>query len=365
MHGITKRNLHQSTHLFGNIQLAGLACLILFIGAPLFLSAQTSFLNFKSDFRILLKDSRGYLWGTDPDGRAYISDGYETRDLDRFIPKCTGFSAIFETSDSMIWIGNKCEVIRYNPFLDRFDLLNSKIVEEVGMAPLKVNSFMEDSHGNIWLSTWAGSIKYDKKKDSFELASDRPLALLSFEDGKGNIWLDINMDAETDSLFKMNPGNGKITPVIEKPKQLLETFYTFWEKKEVIHLNEAKTDHLILSRNIVTRFHSDSLNLIKIGGDFLPDEKIYCIHQHDEMILAGTSKGRIYQFLEDQNKFELYWYAGSTRETNIYRIYSLENGGWWAVSNNKNYIGSSGKKHSLFYLFHQVSRNLKSSIISI
>ncbi len=76
--------------MFGNIQLAGLACLILFIGAPLFLSAQTSFLNFKSDFRILLKDSRGYLWGTDPDGRAYISDGYETRDLDRFIPKCDG-----------------------------------------------------------------------------------------------------------------------------------------------------------------------------------------------------------------------------------------------------------------------------------
>ena len=101
------------------------------------LFCQSPPISFQSDFLIMLQDQQGFLWGQEGKGDAFKSDGYETINLNDSIPKCIGIRDIFESKEGMIWISTRCDLVRYNPYLDRFELLTGRIQSETGISPKK------------------------------------------------------------------------------------------------------------------------------------------------------------------------------------------------------------------------------------
>lgn len=153
-----------------------------------------------------LKDSRGNEWV----GLGYA---FYRRDAgsDRFVKvNETGFNWIFslyEAHDGMVWIATMGNGIwRYTPATGKFKSYVYSEGSANGLRSNSISAFMEDSRGNIWVSTDRGGIsRYDKDKDGFTtfgIGEGLPddVAYNMLEDKKGNLWFGTNK-----GLVRFNP----------------------------------------------------------------------------------------------------------------------------------------------------------------
>lgn len=97
-------------------------------------------------------------------------------------------------------------VWRYTPSTGKYKRYVSGETSRSGLRSNSISSFMEDSRGNVWVSTDRGGIsRYNKKEDNFtsfgiEEGLPDDVAYNILEDNNGNLWFGTNK-----GLVKFNP----------------------------------------------------------------------------------------------------------------------------------------------------------------
>ena len=172
--------------------------------------------------------------------------------------------------------------------------------------------------------------RYDNVGDFFSIVYKTSNVWYSFEDGSGDIWFESAKQKDTLRLYQIDPKSYDIKDSIQTHRNIFDLFYLFFEQKRVIHLDSTFEDHLIFRGNYCFRFNSKSKiwKAVTMADD--TEERIYCISEYKGKILAGTSKGRILQFLPDENRFTLFWQTPNTKS--IYRIHNQPDGSFWATT---------------------------------
>lgn len=114
---------------------------------------------------------------------------------------------LFEAHDGTVWIGTMGNgVWRYTPSTGKYKRYVSGETSRSGLRSNSISSFMEDSRGNVWVSTDRGGIsRYNKKEDNFtsfgiEEGLPDDVAYNILEDNNGNLWFGTNK-----GLVKFNP----------------------------------------------------------------------------------------------------------------------------------------------------------------
>ena len=153
-----------------------------------------------------LKDSRGYEWV----GLGYALYRRDAGQKDFRHVNETGYDWIFnlfEAHDGTVWIGTMGNgVWRYTPSTGKYKRYVSGETSRSGLRSNSISSFMEDSRGNVWVSTDRGGIsRYNKKEDNFtsfgiEEGLPDDVAYNILEDNNGNLWFGTNK-----GLVKFNP----------------------------------------------------------------------------------------------------------------------------------------------------------------
>lgn len=153
-----------------------------------------------------LKDSRGNEWV----GLGYALYRRDAGQKDFRHVNETGYDWIFnlfEAHDGTVWIGTMGNgVWRYTPSTGKYKRYVSGETSRSGLRSNSISSFMEDSRGNVWVSTDRGGIsRYNKKEDNFtsfgiEEGLPDDVAYNILEDNNGNLWFGTNK-----GLVKFNP----------------------------------------------------------------------------------------------------------------------------------------------------------------
>ena len=160
-------------------------------------------------------DNSVYSYLLDSRGNEWVGLGYALyrRDAgtERFVRvNETGYDwifSLFEAHDGVIWIATMGNGIwRYTPTTGKFKSYVSTHPSKDGLRSNSISAFMEDSHGNIWVSTDRGGIsRYNKAGDTFVTYGIREglpddVVYNILEDKKGNLWFGTNK-----GLVKFNP----------------------------------------------------------------------------------------------------------------------------------------------------------------
>lgn len=99
---------------------------------------------------------------------------------------------LFTASDGMIWVGTGNGIYTIDPATYRIDAFrNNPLLKQ--LDGVRVNSFLEDSGGSIWMATFNGLYRYQAKSNTLQhytvrdgLGTNQCFNL--FEDDKGNIY---------------------------------------------------------------------------------------------------------------------------------------------------------------------------------
>lgn len=159
-------------------------------------------------------DNSVYAYFKDSHGNEWVGLGYALyrRDAgtDSFVRvNETGYDwifSIFEAHDGVIWIATMGNGLwRYTPATGKYKSYTSDQASS-GLRSNSISALMEDSRGNIWVSTDRGGIsRYDRKNDNFvtyginEGLPDNVVYNI-LEDKRGNLWFGTNK-----GLVKFNP----------------------------------------------------------------------------------------------------------------------------------------------------------------
>jgi ligand-binding sensor domain-containing protein/two-component sensor histidine kinase len=121
--------------------------------------------------RYIMQDFLGYMWiGTDNGLVQY--DGH-TMKVFKNNPQDPSTIAenkiytIFQSSDSLIWIGTVNGFSVYNPMTERFSNFNSNPNNPNQFPQVMVGRFMEDNDGTIWIASSDGLFHYLRPKNEF------------------------------------------------------------------------------------------------------------------------------------------------------------------------------------------------------
>lgn len=169
----------------------------------------------KGNVWVLLPDLGVYSYLKDSRGNEWVGLGYALYRRDagqkdfRHVNE-TGYDWIFnlfEAHDGTVWIGTMGNgVWRYTPSTGKYKRYVSGETSRSGLRSNSISSFMEDSRGNVWVSTDRGGIsRYNKKEDNFtsfgiEEGLPDDVAYNILEDNNGNLWFGTNK-----GLVKFNP----------------------------------------------------------------------------------------------------------------------------------------------------------------
>lgn len=153
-----------------------------------------------------LKDSRGNEWV----GLGYALYRRNAGQKEFIHINETGYEwifNIFEDHYGIIWIGTMGNGIwKYTPSTGKYKKYVSDDASHNGLRSNSISSFMEDSRGNVWVSTDRGGIsRYNRKEDNFtsfgiEEGLPDDVAYNILEDNNGNLWFGTNK-----GLVKFNP----------------------------------------------------------------------------------------------------------------------------------------------------------------
>src|SRR5690606_21109560 len=95
-------------------------------------------------------------------------------------------------SDGKIWVGNGNGIYIINPDNFRIESFRDHPLLKK-LDGVRVNSFMEDRKGNIWMATFNGLYRYNAKKNTLVNFTEREglgtrYCFNLFEDDRGNIY---------------------------------------------------------------------------------------------------------------------------------------------------------------------------------
>ncbi len=121
--------------------------------------------------RWVIQDASGYLWiATDNglvryDGHLMKVFGHNPEDPGSLSENL--ILALFESSDSLLWIGTNNGFSIYNPVADIFINYHPFAIEKYHFPAVEVHCFFEDTDGSIWIATSNGLAHFDRENGRF------------------------------------------------------------------------------------------------------------------------------------------------------------------------------------------------------
>ncbi|MDX9941956.1 MAG: two-component regulator propeller domain-containing protein [Bacteroidales bacterium] len=119
--------------------------------------------------RWVTQDASGYIWIATDNGLARF-DGHAMK-VFRHNPDNPGsllenlVYCVYESSDSLLWVGTNNGFSIYNPVLDVFTNYYPFASHTHQFPAVEVHYFFEDSDGNTWIATSNGLAHFDRKND--------------------------------------------------------------------------------------------------------------------------------------------------------------------------------------------------------
>lgn len=126
--------------------------------------------------REIYEDSRGMLWigsfnglfKLDPVSGHFLQH-YKHDPNDNSSLSSDQVISIFEDREHALWVGTNGEGLNK---IDQNSGQITRIAERDGLVNLNVSGILEDQLGSLWLSTYQGLTRYDKKNQSFTIFSE-------------------------------------------------------------------------------------------------------------------------------------------------------------------------------------------------
>jgi len=156
---------------------------------------------------------------------------------------------LYEDSKRRLWVGTNDGLYRY----DKKDLSLKRITEQDGLSSNVVSAVVEDTLGNIWISTHKGIVKHQPGNDSYHnyyalhgLQGDVFVSGSYLRDSDGKVWF-----GGINGLNCFNPSN--ISSAEDGPEIVFTSFRVFSrEKKFDKMLNELEEIRLNHDENFFT-----------------------------------------------------------------------------------------------------------------
>ncbi len=263
--------------------------------------------------QIIFQDSRGFIWGTSLELKLNRFDGYSIELFnpdpnDPFSESGCNFwgDNFFEDSQGQIWfISPELCVERYDPATDRFEQFKGRMIDlakEDKLAGTR-HYIYEDAQHNIWIATNVGLYKYslESKELIFYKTSNR--ATLVFEDHEKNIWANFDINNRNQYLAKLDESTGNLFDRIDLNLPIIIPSY-FNRYDNAAFLKEKDKWLLLVNSNLFLFDPSGQ------GIEFFPNPPFYqnnwphSLHAKNEIILLGTKREELYQFLPNSLEFK-------------------------------------------------------------
>jgi ligand-binding sensor domain-containing protein len=164
----------------------------------------------------VMEDREGYIWVGSGRGlnvfhpetmlmKSYVHDPRDPNSLSSDV-----VWIIYEDSKGTLWFGTNNGLNRYNPEKDAFISYQSDPGDPYSISANAVFGIYEDSKGNYWIGTMGGGLNnFDPFRESFLSLNENNglpnnVVYITLEDSNGNLWLTTNW-----GLSKFNPATGE------------------------------------------------------------------------------------------------------------------------------------------------------------
>ncbi len=204
--------------------------LLLITTAQLSFSGVYSFRHYKVEdglsfntARNIIQDRDGYIWiGTEDclnrfDGYNFKIFRSNTKEPNHLVSNY--ISALFQGSQSLIYIGTDQGISTFNPINEQFARFTIKTADSISINS-EINNIVEDRNGNIWISTYGqGAFRYNPKEGQltqftgYEDQQQRKnfdMVNFVYADSHNNIWLSTR---SKEMLLRIDNKNNTIAPV--------------------------------------------------------------------------------------------------------------------------------------------------------
>jgi len=210
--------------------------------------------------------------------------------------------SLCEGADGSIWIGTKgAGLCKYDANSDSFKWYS----KQNGLEAININGVIEDSEGDIWLTTHSGVVKFDKDTDRFT-SFTKDDGLLSndfntnaiFKDSQGNIYLGNYL-----GIDYFNPSNLVVNNTLPS---LYLTDFKLSNQSVIPNTEDAPLTSVIGETKSLTLNHDQSVFTIQyIGVNYTRPElnqyAYYLEGLEESWNYVGSRKSATYTNLEDGN----------------------------------------------------------------
>ena len=271
----------------------------------------------------LYDDSPGYLWiGTY--GRGLIKMDKENGDYVNFQKDPNNSNslshntilAIYKTADSILWIGTDGGGLnKLNTHEEKFDMLTVRD----GLPSNAVVGILEDSNGNLWISTNGGISKFNPADQKFK----------NYDQSNGLVSQSFNPDAyyiDDNGYFYFGSGNGynRFHPdslrINEFVPPLFITDFKINNKTVPIRDDGILKQHINLTGNIILDYRQKLISFNFASLEFNNSHKNQYAYK-----LEGFNKNWVYTTASNRTATYTNLHAGDY----IFKVKSTNNDGLW------------------------------------
>lgn len=311
----------------------------------------------------IIQDKTGFIWLATDDGLNRF-DGYNFKIYRKILNDPTSLSdnsiwTLYEDKTGFIWIGTKSgELNRYDPKTDKFTCwkIKSEFVKENS-----ITAIYEDRFGAIWVGTYkSGLYRFDPVTEKIEIWRNDPQNKYSLSN---NYVTSIIEDTEGNLLISTYIGLNKFN--YKKSKNYFTHFFNDSHNPNTISNNLiwsiSKSDYdpdliWIGTADGLNSYHSatNTFSRIQISNpqnlqfgsaagnvieEMIGDEKILWIDSYAGLLRINESTGQTIRYLSQKNSSD---YLNSNQINKILRDRSGVT--WIATDNGLNYFSSKSTK---------------------
>lgn len=293
----------------------------------------------QSSVRVILQDSRGFMWfGTEDGLNRYDGYNFKTFKPDPDVPNSLSdrwINSILEDHDGYVWVGTgQGGLNRYDPKTETFTRYLHNESDSLSLSDNHVNVMYVDKDGRLWVGTHSGLDLYNKNTDTFSHYNYDPSRgegitgkniTAIYQDKRGFFWLGTSagglnrFDAQNNTFtsYQSNADNSKtisddyVTAITQGNTNIIwvgthnglnkfdpdsGTFERFlWSEK-----NEQS-----LANNMITSLHIDSTGNLWIGTEGGLDRlseagKRFIHYRNDPTYVHSLSTDNILSIYEDR-----------------------------------------------------------------
>jgi ligand-binding sensor domain-containing protein/signal transduction histidine kinase len=294
----------------------------------------------QSSVRVILQDSRGFMWfGTEDGLNRYDGYAFKTFKPDPDVSSSLSdrwINAILEDDQGLIWVATgQGGISRYDPSTQQFTRFVHDEQNESSLSNNHVNVLYKDKEGRIWVGTYSGLDLYEPKTNSFKNYAYQPSKeeegltgkniTAIFQDNRGIFWIGtfagglnrFDAQSHTFTSYQSNPevqstlSDDHVTAITQGENNSLwigtEKGLNKFEPDSgnFVRFYHSDKNEQSLSSNMITDLNVDSTGNLWIGSDKGLDRlseagKRFIHYRNDPTYVRSLSRDYILSIYEDR-----------------------------------------------------------------